>query len=663
MAVLLPTQSLNLSERGGMSNAQGSGARLQSYTVDPRIPFLVKPNQLSTRVLPMINAVQAFQERVQQRKLQGIQNEAKNEFTEQANKLLVDYREKKLKGAINGIDDYNNSLDELKKEYSGIFKNHRDFKESTDKWLDDQTTSYKTNGYDHYSNQVFKQNDIELQARITNTNIAFQNNSTSPQAQKFYQEYQDANRAYLEFNGFDLDSEEAQVALTKANDEAITQLVNYNCNAKQYAIANNRLETFKDTINGTTYRDLQLKIRNGLETQARQAQAERDAQARAETISVKPLTTEQKIQMKQDFFAKRLEELKGIRTNEKAQGHERYKDFTDEQLVNQANADASTYVMGYDNKLKQLNEEDFFTRQGIRDVFKTFTNQQLQQITSDNILSLFNPVQQDAISSAYKGDLNKAKSVMIQELDKVRGNIGSNTMKNLKSVSHEMAYKMIHDPNWLKTHPIALQDEQEFKEFQTKLEEEYKNGTLKVGNKQAQSIITTAIEDDYGKQLKNLEPYEFDITAIVNDDINQLIYNYEKSSGKTADATQVVTITQSYLNDPQGYKSRVKQSQQRIDRLEDVFDLFKSNDLLKEYDNKDAIITQLASLDTDYANNHGGVYPSPNQLYNYALAQKAVFLRYDVTYKQYEQAKKQKERDADSIAIGSYLGDVSVDDK
>ena len=159
MTILLPTQTLNISERGGMSNAQRI-TPIENYSVDPRIPFLVKPNGVSRFSLPITEAIGALVERVQQRKLQGIQNEAKNEFTEQANKLLVDYREKKLKGAISGIDDYNNQLDELKKQYGDIFKNHRDFKVTTDKWLDDQITSYKTNGYDHYSNQVFKQNHI-----------------------------------------------------------------------------------------------------------------------------------------------------------------------------------------------------------------------------------------------------------------------------------------------------------------------------------------------------------------------------------------------------------------------------------------------------------------------------------------------------------------------
>ena len=103
MAILLPTERLNLSDRGGMSHAQGSNTELKSFTVDPRIPFLVKPNGVRRFSLPITEAIGALVERVQQRKLQGIQNEAKNEFTEQANKLLVDYREKKLKGAVNGI--------------------------------------------------------------------------------------------------------------------------------------------------------------------------------------------------------------------------------------------------------------------------------------------------------------------------------------------------------------------------------------------------------------------------------------------------------------------------------------------------------------------------------------------------------------------------------
>lgn len=113
MTILLPTQTLNISERGGMSNAQRI-TPIENYSVDPRIPFLVKPKGVSRFSLPITEAIGALVERVQQRKLQGIQNEAKNEFTEQANKLLVDYREKKLKGAINGIDDYNNQLDDLK---------------------------------------------------------------------------------------------------------------------------------------------------------------------------------------------------------------------------------------------------------------------------------------------------------------------------------------------------------------------------------------------------------------------------------------------------------------------------------------------------------------------------------------------------------------------
>lgn len=661
MAILLPTEGLNLSDRGGMGHARGGGFRLVGQAVDARIPFLVKPNQLSTHVLPMINAVEAFQDRVRQRKLEGLQNEAKNEFTEQANKLLVDYREKKLKGAVNGIDDYNNQLDDLKKQYSDIFKNHRDFKETTDKWLDDQITSYKTNGYDHYSNQVFKQNDIELQARITNTNIAFQNNATSPQAPKFYQEYQDANRAYLEFSGYDLDSEEAQVALTKANDEAITQLVNYNCNAEQYGIARNRLETFKNSINSTTYRDLLLKIKDGLEKQAKRAQAERDAKARADEVSTQPLTVQQKIQLKNDYFAKRFDELKAIRANPKADDYEKYKNYSDEQLASLADADAYMYVSNYDNKLRSINNEDFFTRQAIRSVLGTFSVQQLSQVTSDNIMSLFSPQQQDAVASYYDGNMESAKKMMIEELDNIRSNIGSNTLKNLKSLPKEKAYLFIHDPKWLANNPISIKDENEFHIFKQNLEKDHADGKLKVGNQQAQDIITTNITDTYGKKLENLEPYELDIVSTVNDELNRRIYNLEQSTGKQASADQVLSITQNYFNDPQGFKTLKKQSQQRIDRLEDVFDLFKQGDLLKDNFTDDQIIAKIANLDSEYAQENGGQYPSANQLYNYALDKKAIFLRYDVTYKQYEQAKKQKERDTDSIAIGSYLGEVSDD--
>ena len=660
MAILLPTERLNLSDRGSMSNAQRI-TPIENYSVDPRIPFLVKPNGVSRFSLPITEAIGALVERVQQRKLQGIQNEAKNEFTEQANKLLVDYREKKLKGAINGIDDYNNQLDDLKKQYSDIFKNHRDFKETTDKWLDDQTTSYKTNGYDHYSNQVFKQNDIELQARITNTNIAFQNNATSPQAPKFYQEYQDANRAYLEFSGYDLDSEEAQVALTKANDEAITQLVNYNCNAEQYGIARNRLETFKNSINSTTYRDLLLKIKDGLEKQAKRAQAERDAKARANEVSTQPLTVQQKIQLKNDYFAKRFDELKAIRANPKADDYEKYKNYSDEQLASLADADAYMYVSNYDNKLRSINNEDFFTRQAIRSVLGTFSVQQLSQVTSDNIMSLFSPQQQDAVASYYGGNMESAKKMMIEELDNIRSNIGSNTVKNLKSLPKEKAYQFIHDPKWIANNPISIKDENEFNIFKQNLEKDHADGKLKVGNQQAQDIITTNITDTYGKKLENLEPYELDIVSTVNDELNRRIYNLEQSTGKQASADQVLSITQNYFNDPQGFKTLKKQSQQRIDRLEDVFDLFKQGDLLKDSYTDDQIIAKIANLDSEYAQENGGQYPSANQLYNYALDKKAIFLRHDVTYKQYEKAKKQKERDTDSIAIGSYLGEVSDD--
>ena len=661
MAILLPTEGLNLSDRGGMGHARGGGVRLQGQAVDARIPFLVKPNQLSTRVLPMINAVEAFQDRVRQRKLEGLQNEAKNGFTEQANKLLIDYREQKLKGAINGIDDYNNQLDDLKKQYSDIFKNHRDFKDSTDKWLDNQTTSYKSTGYDHYSNEVFKQNNVELQARIANTNIAFQNNATSPQAQKFYEEYQEANRNYLQFNGFDLDSEEAQVFLTKANDEAVTQLVNYNCNAEQYGIARNRLETFKNSINGTTYRDLLLKIKDGLEKQAKQAQAERDAKARANEVSTQPLTVQQKIQLKNDFFSKRFDELKAIRANPKADDYEKYKNYSDEQLASLAEADAYMYVSNYDNKLRSINNEDFFTRQAIRSVLGTFSTQQLSQVTSDNIMSLFSPQQQDAVASYYGGNMESAKKMMIEELDNIRSNIGSNTVKNLKSLPKEKAYQLIHDPKWIANNPISIKDENEFNIFKQNLEKDHADGKLKVGNQQAQDIITTNITDTYGKKLENLEPYELDIVSTVNDELNRRIYNLEQSTGKQASADQVLSITQNYFNDPQGFKTLKKQSQQRIDRLEDVFDLFKQGDLLKDNYTDDQIIAKIANLDSEYAQENGGQYPSANQLYNYALDKKAIFLRHDVTYKQYEKAKKQKERDTDSIAIGSYLGEVSDD--
>lgn len=663
MAILLPTEGLNLSDRGGMGHARGGGVRLQGQAVDARIPFLVKPNQLSTRVLPMINAVEAFQDRVRQRKLEGLQNEAKNGFTEQANKLLIDYREQKLKGAINGIDDYNNQLDDLKKQYSDIFKNHRDFKDSTDKWLDNQTTSYKSTGYDHYSNEVFKQNNVELQARIANTNIAFQNNATSPQAQKFYEEYQEANRNYLQFNGFDLDSEEAQVFLTKANDEAITQLVNYNCNAEQYGIARNRLETFKNSINGTTYRDLLLKIKDGLEKQAKQAQAERDAKARANEVSTQPLTVQQKIQLKNDFFSKRFEELKAIRANPKANDYEKYKNYSDEQLASLADADAYMYVSNYDNKLRAINNEDFFTRQAIRSVLGTFSTQQLSQVTSDNILSLFSPQQQDAVASYYGGNMESAKKMMIEELDNIRSNIGSNTVKNLKSLPKEKAYQLIHDPKWIANNPISIKDENEFNIFKQNLEKDHADGKLKVGNQQAQDIITTNITDTYGKKLENLEPYELDIVSTVNDELNRRIYNLEQSTGKQASADQVLSITQNYFNDPQGFKTLKKQSQQRIDRLEDVFDLFKQGDLLKDNYTDDQIIAKIANLDSEYAQENSGQYPSANQLYNYALDKKAIFLRHDVTYKQYEKAKKQKERDTDSIAIGSYLGEVPDTEK
>lgn len=38
MTILLPTQTLNISERGGMSNAQRI-TPIENYSVDPRIPF------------------------------------------------------------------------------------------------------------------------------------------------------------------------------------------------------------------------------------------------------------------------------------------------------------------------------------------------------------------------------------------------------------------------------------------------------------------------------------------------------------------------------------------------------------------------------------------------------------------------------------------------
>lgn len=250
---------------------------------------------------------------------------------------------------------------------------------------------------------------------------------------------------------------------------------------------------------------------------------------------------------------------------------------------------------------------------------------------------------------------------MIEELDNIRSNIGSNTVKNLKSLPKEKAYQLIHDPKWVANNPISIKDENEFNIFKQNLEKDHADGKLKVGNEQAQNIITANITDTYGKKLENLEPYELDIVSTVNDELNRRIYNLEQSTGKQASADQVLSITQNYFNDPQGFKTLKKQSQQRIDRLEDVFDLFKQGDLLKDSYTDDQIIAKIANLDSEYAQENGGQYPSANQLYNYALDKKAIFLRYDVTYKQYEQAKKQKERDTDSIAIGSYLGEVPND--
>ena len=404
-----------------------------------------------------------------------------------------------------------------------------------------------------------------------------------------------------------------------------------------------------------------LKIKDGLEKQAKRAQAERDAKARANEVSTQPLTVQQKIQLKNDFFAKRFDELKAIRANPKADDYEKYKNYSDEQLASLADADAYMYVSNYDNKLRSINNEDFFTRQAIRSVLGTFSVQQLSQVTSDNIMSLFSPQQQDAVASYYDGNMESAKKMMIEELDNIRSNIGSNTLKNLKSLPKEKAYQFIHDPKWIANNPISIKDENEFNIFKQNLEKDHADGKLKVGNQQAQDIITANITDTYGKKLENLEPYELDIVSTVNDELNRRIYNLEQSTGKQASADQVLSITQNYFNDPQGFKTLKKQSQQRIDRLEDVFDLFKQGDLLKDSYTDDQIIAKIANLDSEYAQENGGQYPSANQLYNYALDKKAIFLRYDVTYKQYEQAKKQKERDTDSIAIGSYLGEVPDD--
>lgn len=91
---------------------------------------------------------------------------------------------------------------------------------------------------------------------------------------------------------------------------------------------------------------------------------------------------------------------------------------------------------------------------------------------------------------------------MIEELDNIRSNIGSNTLKNLKSLPKEKAYQFIHDPKWIANNPISIKDENEFNIFKQNLEKDHADGKLKVGNQQAQDIITANITDTYGKNLK-----------------------------------------------------------------------------------------------------------------------------------------------------------------
>ena len=651
MAILLPTESLKLSDRSSIGNVKGSSTRLQGQAVDARIPFLVKPNQLSTRVLPLVNAIEAFQDRVRQRKLEGLQNEAKNSFTEQANKLLVDYREQKLKGAINGIDDYNNQLDELKKQYSDIFKNHRDFKDSTDKWLDNQTTSYKSTGYDHYSNEVFKQNNVELQARITNTNIAFQNNATSPQAQKFYEEYQEANRNYLQFNGFDLDSEEAQVFLTKANDEAITQLVNYNCNAEQYGIARNRLETFKNSINGTTYRDLLLKIKDGLEKQAKQREYE--ASLRQPNVNLKPMSAEELVAYQQErehFYTDRMQQaLK----NPKSEEYEYFSKMTDNQKIEYIRTNASKDVLNKQNALYAVNKETVDISNYLQSFYGSMGDK-LLTVTADNALSMLDENTIQSMLPRFNSDYGRLKNFVLHEIDNLRGNAGADTIPYLKSLDKRTLYYTVHDNVKMAKLPIRFQDQAEFDKLKLQSEQDYLKGNLDTQDSSTKILIKNKIKDEFNVDYTTTADVGMqNFGAQVNTEINKRAYLYSQKTGKQLTPADEYSVATSYFLSTD-FKTLSKQAKKTQEKIEDAYDILDDKDLIKDDFTKDDVHGWLYTQDAQYQRQYG-YSPSLNELVNFAILNNDNYLS-DTSRKLkdivLEKEKKDKEKKQERMANG-----------
>lgn len=652
MTVLLPTQQLNLSDRGGMSHAQSGNGRLTGTAVDPRIPFLVKPNQIRTRVLPLIEAFEAFQERVKQRKLEGIQNEVKNDFTEKANNLLADYREKKLKGAVNAHDNYNAQLDSLKEEYSSIFENHRDFKESTDKWLNNHVTSYKSTGYDHYSNEVFKQNNLQLQARITNTNIAFQNNATSPQAQLFYEEYQDANKRFLEFNGYDLNSEEAQVALTKANDDAITQVIDYNCDAEQYGIASNRLETFKNTINGTTYRELALKIKDGLERQAKKAEYERSL--RQPKADLKPMNAEQKVAYQQERVQYWNDRVSTALKNPKNEEYERFSVMTPEQRTQFIIKNANKDVMQKQNALMAVNKETSDISNYIDSVYGSMPVEKLSTITSDNALSFIDEGTIQTMLPRFDYDRKRLNDFVLSRVDNLRGGVGFNSLKNLKAMPKRQAYYIIHDPSEMAKYPISLKDESDFNKFKSELEELNASGKLGVEDQTSKDLIENQLVEDFGKKKDLLADLGMqNYRALITDKINQRIYNTQKITGKPVSANEQFAITTRFLLSTE-YKELKKQAERTEDKIRSATSTLDDQDLLKDDASEDEVNGWLFELNAQYQRMYG-YEPSENELVNFAITTNNEYLSNtsrklkDIVL---EREKKEKEDKAERMQSG-----------
>lgn len=215
--LLLPTVGLR---NDGTSRRLSTDMRVRNFTPDRNIAFSIRPSENMKDGIAIADTIEKYQLAMKAEKERALVNEAVSLYQEDLASIETDYMNKKMDHAVNGFEDYQNSIKNLEKKYGQVFKDSR-MQQALNSRASDYAVQARVNGRNHHDKEVQAKSFKELEGRLDKSVEHFFTHVGSPFDKQNHDEMLANMQAYLSEQGYsDPTSDAYQLASKNYFDKA-----------------------------------------------------------------------------------------------------------------------------------------------------------------------------------------------------------------------------------------------------------------------------------------------------------------------------------------------------------------------------------------------------------------------------------------------------------